>query len=523
VLTTLREKKNSPIIAVFLGLIILTFIFLFGQSGSSGAATRDWAAKINGETVTDRDFSQRYATVYRSYQQQYGQFDRKAAESMDLRRKVLDQMIQTTLLGQVARERGLAVDDEALKLSILGDDNFKVEGRFDKQQYERVLNSNGIAPAEYENYRRQLLLAEKLASVVQGSTYVSDAEIKQMFETEKTSIDVEFVKIAPAAVGATAPLPSADDAKAWLTATADSEEQVTKYYTKHKRAKYDVPKKLRARHVLIRSEKGLPPDMRQQNLEKLKKIEADIKSGKLTIEQAATQFSEDSTKEKGGDLGFFSAGQMVGPFEEAVFALKVGETSGIVETPFGFHIIKLEEIQEPIVKKLEDVKVEIAQELLREEKGTKVAEEKAKTLDAALRSGKTLAELVPENNAEGLKVDSTGSFGPGRDYVPKLGVDKALSQALWKLTTASPYLAGPMKIEGAWVVARLKARETPSMSELDAAKAELRPRLLFEKRTQVMEQWSAALKKTARIETNPLVLSYDDSGRPQGQTGFDGM
>ena len=122
----------------------------------------------------------------------------------------------------------------------------------------------------------------------------------------------------------------------------------------------------------------------------------------------------------------------------------------------------------------------------------------------------TLAEVAPEGNVEGLKVESTGAFGPGRDYVPKIGVDKEVSRALWKLTAASPLPPDPLKVEGGWVVARLRERQAASMADFDKARTEILPRLLFTKRQQLSEQWAESLKKSARVEINADVLSYEE-------------
>src|SRR5262249_15081167 len=121
------------------------------------------------------------------------------------------------------------------------------------------------------------------------------------------------------------------DADAWLKKTG-SEEQAKKFYEKHLRGRYNTPKQVCARHILVRAEKDMPPDIKQKSRDKISEAAKAVKDG-LDFAEAAKKFSEDSTKEKGGDLGCFSLGQMVPQFEEAAFGLKPGEVSNVVETP----------------------------------------------------------------------------------------------------------------------------------------------------------------------------------------------
>jgi peptidyl-prolyl cis-trans isomerase D len=511
VLEILRQKRNNPIIAIFLGTIIVLFILVFGNNVTTCSAATAYAAKVNGVAIPDREFTQRYAQTFRMYNQQFPSFSREMAQQMDLRKKVMDQIVNTTLLAQEAERLGLAVDDDALRESILGNDNFKTNGQFDKKLYERVLNQNGFSATEFEKSTREELLASKLTGIMQGQ--VSRGEALQALTAEKTSIELDVAKLPFDAVAAKAPLPSAAEAEAWIKATADADAQIQKYYTKHQKEKYDVPKRVRARHILLRADKAVPADVRDQQRKRAAEAREAVSTGKLDFAAAAAQFSEDSTKDRGGDLGFFSAGQMVGPFEEAAFALKPGEVSNIVETPFGFHVIKVEEIQEPVTKKLDDVKVEIAQLLAREAEGKKLAEARAKAIDAELRAGKSLEELFPEGNADGVKVEKTGAFAPTRDYVPRVGLDKPFAAAVRKLTTAAPLLPQPMVVENAYVLVKLTREDRPDPATLDAGVAEIMPRLEAEKRMQATEQWTAALRKAAKVDVNATLLSYDDEAR----------
>jgi peptidyl-prolyl cis-trans isomerase D len=516
VLESLRQKRNNPIIAIFLGTIIVLFILVFGNNVTTCSSASAYAAKVNGVTIPDREFTQRYAQTFRMYNQQFPSFNREMAQQMDLRKKVMDQLVNATLLAQEAERLGLAVDDDALREAIITNDNFKTNGQFDKKLYERMLNQNGFSDTEFEKATRQELLASKLTGILSGQ--VSRAEARQALLAEKTSIELDVVKLPFDVIAAKAPLPTAAEAEAWMKATADSAEQIQKYYTKHQKEKYDVPKRVRARHILLRADKSVPADVRDQQRKRAVEAREAVASGKLDFAAAAAQYSEDSTKDRGGDLGFFAAGQMVGPFEEAAFALEPGAISNIVETPFGFHVIKVEEIQQPVTKKLDDVKIEIAQNLAREAEGKKLAEARAKAVDAELRAGKSLEELFPEGNADGVKVEKTGAFAPTRDYVPRVGLDKPFAAAIRKLTTAAPLLAQPMVVESAYVVVKLTHEERPDEAALEMGIAEIMPRLGAEKRMQTTEQWTAALRKAAKVDLNATLLTYDDETRSNAAT-----
>jgi peptidyl-prolyl cis-trans isomerase C len=151
-----------------------------------------------------------------------------------------------------------------------------------------------------------------------------------------------------------------------------TEEDKRSYYTANSEG-YSVPETVRARHILIR----VPADAEEKEKEELKKkaeaVLEKVRSGD-DFERLASENSDDSgSKQKGGDVGFFPRGRMVKPFEDAAFSLKEGEVSGLVETKFGFHIIRVEERKEAQIKPFEEVKEEIQatlKKLFEEEKTT---------------------------------------------------------------------------------------------------------------------------------------------------------
>jgi peptidyl-prolyl cis-trans isomerase C len=150
---------------------------------------------------------------------------------------------------------------------------------------------------------------------------------------------------------------------------------------------------VKASHILVKLPEKATPEQEKAALDKIKAIEVELKGGK-DFEEVATRMSEGPSAPKGGDLGFFGAGQMVKPFEEKAFAMKVGEVSGPVRTRFGFHIIKVVDKREERKKTFEEVKDQIEQSL----KNKKFFQERRallETLEKEAKIEKFIAEPPP--------------------------------------------------------------------------------------------------------------------------------
>lgn len=162
-----------------------------------------------------------------------------------------------------------------------------------------------------------------------------------------------------------------------------TEEDMKSYYNVNKEA-YKIPETVRARHILVKAPKDATEAEKAESSKKAEEILKRIKAGE-DFAGLATEFSDDKgSKGKGGDLGFFPRGRMAKPFEDAAFSLKPGEVSDIVETKFGYHIIKLEDIKEAKLRSFEDVKKETKNALLKLYKSEKV---KAYVDDAMDKAG----------------------------------------------------------------------------------------------------------------------------------------
>ncbi len=163
-----------------------------------------------------------------------------------------------------------------------------------------------------------------------------------------------------------------------------SDDEKKKYYDTHKE-EFEVPETVKVRHILIRTEQNATEDNKKKAKQKAEDILRRLTSGEDFAKVASEVTEDPSTKASGGDLGFFPRGRMVKSFEDAAFSLKPGEISGIVESPYGYHILKTEEKKPAHTESYQEVSEKIQQKLLQEKSKTRINEfmEKA-TKDAGV-------------------------------------------------------------------------------------------------------------------------------------------
>ena len=168
-----------------------------------------------------------------------------------------------------------------------------------------------------------------------------------------------------------------------------SDDEVKTYYDSHK-DEFKTQEMVKARHILVRVENAASEDEKKKAKDKAEMYLKKIMDGEDFAKMAAEVSDDPGSKAKGGDLGFFPKGRMVKSFEDAAFALKPGETSGIVETQFGFHIIKVEDKKEPTIESFDAVKERIKQKLAQD----RTRKELTDFIDKAMKDSKT--EIYPD-------------------------------------------------------------------------------------------------------------------------------
>lgn len=367
-------------------LIVLSFVFAGVSSyvSSSGVTA---AAEVNGEEISQQD-------VERAYQSQRARLEAQFGESIgalfsdenylrDFRLNVLDRLIADTLVLQKAEELGLRVSDKQIREAIVQMPEFQTAGTFDNERYLMLLRQNGFQPASFSNYMRQQMTREQLARAVSASDFALPAEVTLANALQQQTRNAEYLIVDSAPFASEVELSdeevntfyeanlaqfdtqekvniayvvlSVDDLKGDVTV---SDEEVEQYYTENNLL-YKTAEERRVSHIII--EFG---DDEAAAKAKAEALVAELANGADFATLAQENSDDTFTAENGGDLDFITAGMMDEAFDDAAFSLaQVGDVSEVVETEFGYHIIKLTDIKPEEVTPLAEVSEEIRNQL----------------------------------------------------------------------------------------------------------------------------------------------------------------
>lgn len=526
-LDLIRKKQKSIIIKVVFWAIIATFvgtIFLVWGKGSDGdQQDTTVAVTVNKTRVGFDTYQSAYSNLYRLYQNVYKeQFTPELEKQLRLRQQALDTLIEQTLLIEEAERMGISVKQKELVEAIAAIPAFQENGVFSKERYLQVLNYQRLTPEDFETMQKRQLLIERVRERIQGGVTIADTDIDAEHRRQNEKVDLAFVRLAPARFEEKVKiddkaltdfftahkeefrLPESIALRYLLFEPARFEKEVVvgeddleKYYRRHL-DRFDIPEQVRAAHILIRVAGDAGDAMRQQKRQLAEKVLAEARAGK-GFAQLARQYSDDpGSAAKGGELGYFPRGAMVGPFEEAAFALKPGEVSGIVETPFGLHIIKCEGRIEAGVRPLTEV-VDEVKAAVKTEKARQLAFEKAMDAYNVNRKG---GDLDAAAKANGPELKETGFFSR-QEAVEGLGDLPEVAGAAFTLKEGE--LARPVELPQGVILFTVKARRESRLPELAEVRAEVEQAYRREQAKalarETAEKLLAAAKAGEKLET----------------------
>jgi peptidyl-prolyl cis-trans isomerase D len=533
-LDVLRKRKRSWIITLLLGLIIVVFIAFYGGNQFGDPALQDIAA-VNGEVITQREFLLHYQRALERYRELLkGSLTPELEKSLNLRASLLEELIQKRLVLQEAHRLGLAINDDDLVAAIAQVPDFQVNGRFNKERYLQLLRANRISPGQFEEEQRGQLTIQRLYSILMDGVHVTEGEVRDRYRFEQEKINLHFIRLPISNYLAEAK-PSEEEIKNFYDRSKDSlkeplkvqveylaypfdrfspsaqigDKEIEEYYQANREAKFHKPKEVKVRYILVRSAADAKQKSDAQT--RANRIVTDARAGK-DFAQLARQESADSTAAKGGDVGWLTQDQLPAPLDKAVFSLRKGEISEVIETPAGLHIFKVEDIREAKTQSLKDATAEITR-TLKLERGKREAARVADQDREKALSDDDFGKLARESN---ISVNVTRPFTSG-EMLPEIGQAPEFYKTALSL---SPKAISPV-IEGtnAYYVLKIKQRTEAAVPSLDTVRAKIEKNLTESKAHDMAMEKAKSLLEQLKQEKD-IAKVAQQNGLKLEETGW---
>jgi peptidyl-prolyl cis-trans isomerase D len=394
--------KHKKWLQIILLVLIVPPFALFGidyyfrDTGSGGAL-----ARFGDIRISDLEYSQALRRAQdRMREMSKNNPDPALLNSPQLKESVLNDLIARKVALAHAYKSGMTVSAAELQKIIGAIEAFRDEsGRFSPTRYRQMLQGQGMTPVAFENDIRMNIVLEQLRSVTAGSGFLPDSVVERLLKIREQEREVSQVVFNPVDYRKQVKISEADVEKyyeehknefqipervrlEYLVLSADAvgnaakvtDEELKNYYQANSE-RYRTPEQRRASHILIPAPAGASTEDKASAKAQAEDLLKQIQSSPSKFAELAAKFSKDpGSAQKGGDLGFFGRGLMVKPFDAAVFALKVGELAGPVETQYGYHIIRLDAVKASQTTPFEAVKQQIIDEVRKPKLGKAYAE-----------------------------------------------------------------------------------------------------------------------------------------------------
>ena len=364
-----RSYAQTKAAQVILALILIPFALFGIDSYLNQAGNNLSIAKVNGYKIALPEYNRAIENVRNRMMSEGKKVDPAMFDSFEFRESVVDGLISKQLVNNDIKKSKFKITDQQLSQYIIGMPEFQKEGKFSQELYDKVLQNNQLTPKKFEESIRNDLLIQQVRDGLQKLTFIppnnlvetlkatsqqreiSVAEFKTKEYMAKANIAEKDIQafydqnkskfLAPEQVKAEFVVFSLANILPTINVTDDE----IKAFYKTNSDKYQNQQQREASHILIAASKNAAPAEKAKAKAKAEDLLSQIRKNPKQFEELATKYSQDpESAKKGGELGAFGRGMMVKPFDDAVFSMKVNEISNIVESDFGYHIIKLTKI-----------------------------------------------------------------------------------------------------------------------------------------------------------------------------------
>ncbi len=518
------DKLKGFFLVLLVVLLSAVFALQFGGGQAEGCAAGggSYLARVYDRTLSRGDFEAAYAVG------NFGRLPEETQQSLQLPELVLNGLIDRTLLAREARKVGFDVTTEEVMTRFVNDGVILLslgigappmlpqgeipvsftdkDGNFNKELAERYIQ-NGLrrSVGEFAEAQVDEYLAQKMRELVRSSVTVSEAEVWADYVQEHDTAKIKYVRFTPAYYAQEKPPTSEEALAAWMS---ENEERLDAEYERNKHRYTNLEKRVRARHILIKAGSYATPEQKEEAKKRAEALRARAVAGDDFASLAAKHSDDPITAKNGGDIGFLAKGTMPEAFDEAVFSMEIGEISEVVETPYGFHVIKTLAVREGDVP-VDEAKRELAEGLYRADwLEARAREAAAKTLDAwkAAEDDDAVAERLAaaaEKKGESAltpTLEETTEFGRSDSPIPGLST-AALIEAVFSLPEGQTFPEQPVKLGREWVVFRVLDRQRPDEESFtDAVREATRDVLETIKQKEAVDLYIQQLREQAIAE-----------------------
>jgi peptidyl-prolyl cis-trans isomerase D len=435
-------RKHTRVMQFLLFLLIFPSFVLFGLEGYNrfreGGAT---VATVDGQDITQAEWDAAHRSQVERMRSSMPTVDVKLFDSPEAKYSTLERMVRDRLLQVAASKLLLGASDARLAAELQQNPSIaalrRADGTLDMERYRQLLATQGMSPESFEAQVRSDLASRQVMSGIGVTSFspaaLADVTLNAFYEQRQ----VQVARFAPADFISLLK-PSDEDLDAYYKTHSDKfqsaerasieyvvlnlatvqkdivvpEAELKSYYEQNT-ARLSGLEERRASHILINADKAAPAAERDAAKAKAQALLAELQKAPNQFAELARKNSQDTgSAAKGGDLDFFGRGAMVKPFEEVAFSLKKGETSGVVETEFGFHIIRVTDIKVPEQKSFESQRAKLEQEVRAQLAQRKFAEVAEQFTNIVYEQSDSLKPV-----AERLKLEVQTATNLGREAV----------------------------------------------------------------------------------------------------------
>jgi len=492
---------------VIAAFILLVFVDFGGAGFQQRAPTDRTAATVGGEPISIEAFRRSYQQSERRAQEVYGaNYTPELGRQLGIAVQALDGLIARTILTNEARRIGLEVSPEELRTAIFELGFTDEKGAFvGQEQYQQILRANGFTIADFEDDVRSQLLVQKLRDVLAQTLYVTDQDIETSYRDQVERASIRFVQV-DAQRFADAAQPSPGDLDTYfqahkadfrlperrtvdylvveprlLRSTIQLEEAELRAYYDANVAEFTEEQQVRARHILLTADGDEAVAAARTRIEDLKRR---IAAGEDFGALAARYSQDETTKDRGGDLGFFGRGRYNPELEEAAFNGKPGDLVGPIETDLltqtGLDLVQILDRREGGVTDFESVRPRIQSRLLND-RSQAAAENLIKELGAKIEADKittTDGLRALAEGREGVAFESAGPFTRDEN-VAGFGRGTPFTAKAFELDRGE--VSEPVQVARGWIVLRVAAIEEARLPELNEVEDKVRDAVKIEK------------------------------------------